>query len=129
MLIDWNPLGVVPSPFYGKLVFVLLRKEGASSNKTVRLQKAYLFPNNFRITDDLCPFSNDEFKNYYNDIYFDELKLKKGNEDHCKASFLDLSIVVRDRTFTTMLFDKRNPFYISHLPYLDSNAPTKICNY
>ena len=49
-----------------------------------------MFPNIFRITDDLCPFNNDEFENYYNYIYLVEFDLKKGNEVHCKFSFLDL---------------------------------------
>ena len=40
--------------------------------------------------DNLCTFNNDEFENNYNDIYPDELALKKENEDPCITSFLDL---------------------------------------
>ena len=59
---------------------------------------------------DLRTFNDDEFENDYNDIYPGELELKKENEDPCKASFLDLSIVVYDRKFKKNLFDKRDAF-------------------
>lgn len=56
------------------------------------------------------------------------MELKKENEDSCKASFLDFSIEVHNRKFTTKLLHKRIafPFYINRRPYLDSNAPSKI---
>lgn len=44
------------------------------------------------------------------------------------AAFLDQSIKVHDRRFRTKLFDTRDafPFYISSLPYLDSNITSEI---
>lgn len=56
------------------------------------LQIACTFSNIFRPRDDLCTFDNNKFKNYYNDIYLNELEFKKTNEDSCKTAFLDLSI-------------------------------------
>ena len=49
------------------------------------------------------------------------------NEGPCKASFLDLSVEVHDRKFTTNLFDKDAfPFYINCMHCLGSNIPSKI---
>ena len=90
--------------------------------------KARIFSNNFKFIDDLCTFNNIEFESNYNDIYPDEPELKKENSYPCKASFLDLSVEVRDSKFSTELFDKRDnlSLYINHMPYLDSNVPPKI---
>ena len=77
---------------------------------------------------DLCIFTKEKFENNCNDIYSDELKLKKKNEDPCKVSFVELSTEVCDKQYTTELFDKRDlfPFYINRMPYLDKNIPAKI---
>ena len=44
----------------------------------MKIKKVTLFLNIFT-------FNNDEFESNYNDIYPDELELKEGNEDSCKA--------------------------------------------
>ena len=69
-----------------------------------------------------------EFGNNYNDIYPDEMKLKKENEDPCKVSFLDLPVEVHYRKFTTDLLDEKDAFffYIICMLYLGSNIPSKI---
>ena len=73
---------------------------------------ARIFSNIFRFMDGLCTFN----------------KEVKENEDPCKTSFLDLSIKVRDKKFTTKLFDERDvfPFHINRMPYLNYNIPYKI---
>ena len=45
-----------------------------------------------------------------------------------KASFLDLSVEVNNRRFTTKLFNEKDvfPIYINCMPYLDSNIPSKF---
>ena len=84
----------------------------------------------FQILLSLCTFNNDEYNNYnnFNDIYLDELELKKEDGESCNTSFLDLPLEVHDRKFTTDLFDKRNafPFLISCTSYLDSNILSNI---
>ena len=72
-----------------------------------------MFPNIFRITDDLCPFNNDEFENYYNYIYLVEFDLKKGNEVHCKSSFLDLLKVVHEHLQRSFLINEMPFTFIS----------------
>ena len=51
----------------------------------------------------LCAFSNDEFKNNYNDIYPNELKLQKENR-----SLFDLSVEDYVENLQTKLFDKKD---------------------
>lgn len=85
------------------------------------------FSNIFRLVDDLCTF-NDEFEITYTDIYPDELGLQKVYEDTCKDSFLDISLDVIDRAFTSKLIDNTYvfPVYINHKHYLDSSILSKI---
>lgn len=45
------------------------------------MRKVGIFSNIFGFIDDLCSFNNDEFENNFDDIYPDELELKKENED------------------------------------------------
>ena len=85
------------------------------------------FSNIFRLVDDLCTF-NDEFEITYTDIYPDELGLQKVYEDTCKDSFLDISLDVIDRAFTSKLIDNTYvfPVYINHKHYSDSSILSKI---
>ena len=51
-------------------------------------KNSHIFSNTFRFIDDLYTrFNNNGFENNYNDIYPDELELKKKNIDCCKVSF------------------------------------------
>ena len=71
----------------------------------------------FRFIDDLFNFNNDELENNYNDICPHKLKLKKKNEDPCKALFSNLSVEVHD---TTKLLDNKGdtcPFQINRMPF------------
>ena len=43
------------------------------------MQKTRLFPNIFRLLDNLCTYNNDEYQKIYNGIYPDGLELRKGN--------------------------------------------------
>ena len=81
------------------------------------MQKDGKLSNIFRFIDDPCFFNNDGFVNNSSYTYPDVLELKKENEDTCKASFLDFSIEVHERKFTTKLFDKKDvfPFYINRI--------------
>lgn len=70
-----------------------------------------MFSNIFKFIDDLWTINNDEFEKSY-------LKLKKENEDPCKASSLGLSIEAHHEKFSTNMFHQRDAFsfYISHMP-------------
>ena len=129
-------VGLDPAPFMVTLFLYYYERKLLLQTKKRDLQKAIIFSNILRFTDDLCSFINKEFGNQLNDIYIyiypDKLKLTKVNEDSCKASFLDLSIEFHDRKVATELFNERYvfSFYISCMPYFDSNIPFNIfCAY
>ena len=77
-----------PVPVMANLLWYYYGKKWLLQTKKLDIRKALVFS----FIDDLCTFNNDEFENNYNDLYPDELELKKENEDSYKASVLDLSI-------------------------------------
>ena len=58
-----------------------------------------IFSSMFRPISDLCTFKNEDFRNYYNPIYPDELELKKKYDDPCKVLLLKLSIEYQDKIY------------------------------
>lgn len=106
MSVDWDSSGVWSSPFYGKPIFVLLWKEEATFNKKTTKNGTWEWLEYFQIFlglwDDLCTCNNEEFENDLKDIYPDELKPKKVNEDPCKVSLFDFSIEVNDKRVLTV---------------------------
>ena len=52
------------------------------------------------------------------------IRTKKTNS---RLSYLDLEINIRDRKFTTAVFDKRDgfSFHIVKFPHMDSNIPSR----
>ena len=95
-----------PALFTASIFQCYYEKMWLLQTKKQNLRKARIFSSVFLFVDDLCTFNNDIY--HCNDIYPDELELKKKNEDPRKASFFDLSIRVHDRKFTTKLSDKRD---------------------
>ena len=67
--------------FMAKLFLYCHEKERLLQVNKQDLQKIHVFSNIIRFIDDPSTFDNDECGNNYNDIYPDELKLKKENED------------------------------------------------
>ena len=83
----------------------------------------------FRYIDDLLALNDgNSFETYYQDIYPTELQLNKENEGYSSTDFLDMHIEIKDKVFTTRLYDKRDHFGfdITRLPYRDSNIPAKM---
>ena len=60
--------------------------------------------------------------------YSEELELKKKNISPLQASFLNLSMNIKECKLNAALYDKRDasPFSIVRMPYCDSNLPSKI---
>ena len=112
------------NPFHGKLIFVLIWNEVASSNKKKNLQKNYIFSNFLIFTSALSIMINMK-------IILMILILMSCNSILKMGVFVKLgfcSMEFHDRKFTTKLFDKRDGFSsnINRMPYLDSNLPSKI---
>ena len=59
-----------------KDLYITVVVMASSNNIKTRSAKASSI---FRFIDDLCTFNNGEFENNYNDIYPNELELKKKN--------------------------------------------------
>lgn len=70
------------------------------------------------------PLDNDEFESNYNNIYPNELKLKKKNADPFKASFFDLSLEFLDRLFSCLIKKKLIAMY--HRVYFTPQPALKI---
>ena len=87
---------------------------------TKRGPEARIFSIIVSFIDDLC-INNNKFENNYKDIYLDELVLNR-------TLFIDPSIEIYDRKFTTNLFDKIYAFslFINCMSYVDSSIPSKI---
>ena len=68
------------------------------------------------------------FEKHYEEIYPEELQLKKESKFSNTCSFLDLSINIEHNSFVTSLYDKRDDynFKIVRLPYRSSNIPKKM---
>ena len=87
---------------------------------TKRGPEARIFSIIVSFIDDLC-INNNKFENNYKDIYPDELVLNR-------TLFIDPSIKIYDRKFTTNLFDKiyAFSFFINCMSYVDISIPSKI---
>ena len=97
--------------------------------KKENIIKAQRLANVFRFIDDLCTINdNGLFENNFKSIYPAEMELKKENDGHNIASFLDLDISIINNQFELKLFDKRDafPFEIVRMPYLSNNMPSNI---
>ena len=75
------PMGSEPASFMADLFLYIYEKKWLLQTKKMEPAKGSFVSNIFRFIGDLCTFSNDELENSYNDIYPDELKLKRENED------------------------------------------------
>ena len=82
------PIGPEPTFFMVKLFLHCHEKKRLFQLNKQDLQKIYIFSNIIRSIDHPRTFDNDECGNNYNDIYPDELKLKKENEDRYIALLL-----------------------------------------
>ena len=92
---------------------------------------ARLFSNTFHFIDDLCVINDFlELEGNFKNIYPSELQVNKKNISTCEASFLDLSIIIENKEFTTQLYDNRNafPFSIIRMLHLDCNTSSNVYN-
>ena len=124
------PMGSDPAPFMANLFLYSYESKWVLKTKKCHLKEARMFGNTFRFIDDLIAINDGGlFEKNYNNIYPEELKLKKENNHNTEATFLDLSIHINsNNNFDISLFDKRDgfPFSIVRMPFLCSNMPTKM---
>ena len=87
------------------------------------------FNNIFRFQDDLAAVNDDgEIDKNINNIYPEELELKKENVGLKEADYLDLHINIINKQFSLKLYDKRDAFNfdIVRMPFLSNNMPSRI---
>lgn len=101
------PVGFDPAPFMvNQFLYCYERKKLLLTKKTTLKNGTWEWLEYFQIFlglwDDLCTCNNEEFENNFKDIYPDELKPKKVNEDPCKVSFFEFSIEVNDKRVLTV---------------------------
>ena len=85
------------------------------------------FNNTMRYIDDLLTLNNTQFDAAIQDIYPQELQLKKTTESATALSYLDVLITIDNGRYSTAVFDKRDSFTfkIVNFAHLSSNIPSK----
>ena len=74
------------------------------------LMLAKKFSNTMRYIDDLLTLNNPLFQSAIEDIYPDELKLKKTSESSTALSYLDIQVTIVNGKYSTAVYDKRDYF-------------------
>ena len=123
------PMGSDPAPFMANLFLYYFENKWILKMKKSNLKQARMFGNTFRFIDDLIAINDAGFfERNFQDIYPEEMVLKKENSGTKQASFLDLNIHIKNNTFKTSLYDKRDafPFSIVRMPFLCSNMPSTM---
>lgn len=123
------PMGSDPAPYFANLFLYRFESRWLNRMKKENPVLARKFGRIFRYIDDLLAINDgNEFEKHYLEIYPSELELKKENTGYTETSFLELSISISNRSFSTKLYDKRDAFgfHISRLPFRDSNIPKRM---
>ena len=123
------PMGSDPAPFFANLFLYYYENKWMKDLKRKDLIKARKLCNLFRFIDDLSALNDSgEFERNTLNIYPEELELGKENQNDLEATFLDLSIEIRNNKFEVGLFDKRDNFNFSivRMPEKSSNIPSNI---
>ena len=78
--------------------------------------------------DDLLTLNNTQFDAAIQDIYPQELQLKKTTESATALSYLDVLIIIDNGRYSTAFFDKMDSFtfIIVNFPHLSSNILSKL---
>ena len=120
------PMGIDPAPFMANLYLYKNEFEYMEDLTKRDYGKALKFNKMYRFIDDLCGVNNDGLmEQHWNEIYPDELILKKENESDLATTFLDLDVRIEDKKLKTKLYDKRDDFKFKIVSYpdLSSNIP------
>jgi hypothetical protein len=118
------PMGTDCAPYLANLFLYHYEKKWLLSMvEEEKTDIAKNFNNCFRYIDDLATLNNDLFGEYWQEIYPQQLQLKKENKESHQANFLDLTITVNNGRFMLNLYDKRDDFGfdIVSFPHCSSN--------
>lgn len=121
-------MGTSCSPYLANLYLYAI--EFAFLEKLTRdnIFEARKYRHTFRYIDDLLCFNND-LSAHINNVYPDELVLKKANIDDKECTFLDIKMNIDNerRKIKTAMYDKREDFSftIVNFPFMSSNIHFK----
>ena len=120
------PMGTDCAPLLANLFLFHYEYQYIKDKLKHNHKEAILFRHTVRYIDDLLTLNNPFFEEEIPKIYPKQLTLKKTTESQDRLSYLDICIEIKDRKFTTSVYDKRDTFefYIVNFPYLDSNIPS-----
>ncbi len=76
--------------------------------------------------DDILALNNPNFGNFVKDIYPENFKLIKSNNNSNHILFLDLDVTIENGSLITKIYDKRDNFNfpIVNFPFLYGDIPT-----
>lgn len=123
------PIGIDPAPYQANLSlyhdeFIFIEK--LCRNKQLSIAKT--FNHTHRYIDDINPKNNKEnFNKYKAEIYSKGLIINKENIGTQHTSMLEIDMIIKNNTFETKLYDKRDDFKfpIVQYPSLDSNIHSR----
>ena len=121
------PMGTDCAPLLANLFLFYYEYKFMKDNLKSNFQIAKQFSYTFRYIDDLLTLNNPNFEQEIINIYPPQLELKKTTETENSLSYLDLDLKIKDKKFSTSVYDKRDSFdfFIVNFPHLDSNIPSK----
>ena len=120
------PMGTDCAPLVPNLFLFYYEYKYMRNLIKMNLMLAKKFSNTMRYIDDLLTLNNTSFHSAIDDIYPDELKLKKTSESSMSLSYLDIKIAIINGKYSTAVYDKRDDFKfkIVNFPHLSSNIPS-----
>ena len=103
------PMGTDCAPLLANLFLFYHEYKFMKAKLKQSSQVAKLFSNTFRYIDDLLMLNNPmaTFEQEISNIYPQQLELKNTTETDSRLSYLDLEINIRDRKFTTAVFNSK----------------------
>lgn len=121
------PMGTDCAPLLANLFLFYYEFKFMKDKIKTNHRMAKRFSNTFRYIDDLLSLNNPGFEDEISNIYPPQLKLKRTTEAIDRLSYLDLDLSIRNETFSSDVFDKRDAFnfHIVNYPHLDGNIPSK----
>ena len=114
------PMGTDPAPYIANLYLHHYEAKWLKDLAKKDYKKARRLGRTRRFIDDLATLNGDNIiRDNWKNIYPKQLILNKENEDDKSGSFLDLDIQIKDKKFTTKIYDKRDAFKFKIISYPD----------
>ena len=105
------PIGINPGPYMANLTLWYFENKFLDSNYKCKYNIVKKLNYTFRLIDDITTLNSDGcLEEYFKHIYPDSLTLNKENEFDSAASVLDLDISIKEGSFFSRVYDKRDKF-------------------